>query len=321
MSSVSLIRAESYDRHLLRQSLLELLEPLGGIEAFVKPGDRVLLKPNLLTGSQPPTRECVTRPEIVYCLAQMVREAGGNPFLGDSPAFGSAKGVAKNNGYLPYTEELALPIVEFSGQRHVIESDRFNHLRLSKEALNADVVINLPKIKSHIQLTMTLGVKNLFGCVPGKMKAWWHLEAGKDASRFGEMLVETARAIAPELTIIDGIIAHEGNGPSGGDPRFLGILGASADVFALDLALLDLLHVDPALVPTMVAAQNLGICPEFSQIDFPKLHPSNLQVEDWKLPEALIPIDFGLPRIFRSTFKHFYIRLIKEPIALYSDRQ
>ncbi|MGK7924844.1 MAG: DUF362 domain-containing protein, partial [Spirulina sp.] len=213
MSSVSLIRAESYDRQILRQSLEELLEPLGGMGAYVKPGDRVLLKPNLLTGAKPPERECVTRPEIAYCVAQMVREVGGQPFLGDSPAFGSARGVAKNNGYLPFIEELDLPIVEFSGQRHPVESENFQHLRLSKEALNADVVINLPKVKSHMQLTMTLGVKNLFGCVPGKMKAWWHLEAGKDARRFGEMLVETARAIAPELTIIDGIIGHEGNGP------------------------------------------------------------------------------------------------------------
>ncbi|MEM9543309.1 MAG: DUF362 domain-containing protein [Cyanobacteria bacterium P01_E01_bin.42] len=320
MPSVSLIRAESYDRALLRQSLIELLEPLGGIEAFVKPGDRVLLKPNLLTGSQP-TRECVTRPEIVRCVAQMVREAGGEPFLGDSPAFGSAKGVAKNNGYLPFLEELNIPIIEFSGQRHAVENENFNHLRLSKEALDADVVINLPKVKSHMQLTMTLGVKNLFGCVPGKMKAWWHLEAGKDANRFGEMLVETARAIAPDLTIIDGIIGHEGNGPSGGDPRFLGIMGASADVFALDLALLDLLHVKSTLVPTVVAAKNLGICPEFTQIHFPNLHPSDLQVKDWKLPDALMPIDFGLPRILRSTFKHFYIRFIKEPMVAYSDRK
>ncbi|MGK7928375.1 MAG: thylakoid-associated protein, partial [Spirulina sp.] len=113
----------------------------------------------------------------------------------------------------------------------------------------------------------------------------------------------------------------EGNGPSGGDPRDLGILGASTDVFALDLALLDLLHVDPTLVPTIVAARGLGVCPEFSQIHFPKLHPSDLQVLDWKLPEALMPIDFGLPRILRSTFKHFYIRFIQEPMAAYSDRK
>lgn len=317
--SVSLIRADRYERHELQASLEKLLEPLGGIEAFVKPGNRVLLKPNLLTGSRP-GKECVTRPEIVYCVAKLVQAAGGKPFLGDGPAFGSARGVAQANGYLPLIEELQLPIIDFHGQRYETVSDEFNHLLLSKEAMEADVVINLPKVKSHVQLTLTLGVKNLFGCVPGKMKAWWHMEAGKDSDRFGEMLVETARAINPNLTILDGIIGHEGNGPSGGEPRFLGILGASANVFALDRSLLEIINIDPQLVPTVAASQRLGICPELTEIDFPHQHPTNLQISGWKLPDALAPIDFGMPRVVRSTFKHLYIRFIKEPFSAYATR-
>jgi len=319
MHTVSLIRAQSYELETLRSSLEYLLEPLGGIKAIVNPGDRVLLKPNLLTGNRP-AKECITRPELVYCVAQLVKEAGGKPFLGDSPAFGSARGVAKANGYLPLIEELDLPIVEFRGQRYPTQSDNFNHLRLSKEAMDADVVINLPKVKSHAQLTLTLGVKNLFGCVPGKMKAWWHMEAGKDADRFGEMLVETARAIAPNLTIIDGIIGHEGNGPSGGEPRQLGILGASTDVFALDRAMVEVLNVDPALIPTLKAQARLKCCSSLSEINFPSLHPAELQITDWQLPDSLVPIDFGLPRVLRSTFKHFYIRFITEPMAAYAKK-
>ncbi|MGL6339897.1 MAG: DUF362 domain-containing protein [Waterburya sp.] len=317
MYTVSLIRAESYELQELRSRLEYLLEPLGGMESIVKSGDRVLLKPNLLTGSRP-TKECITRPEIVYCVAQMVKAAGGKPFLGDSPAFGSAKGVAKANGYLPLCAELDLPIIEFKGQRYTTENAHFQHLRLSKEAMDADVVINLPKVKSHVQLTMTLGVKNLFGCVPGKMKAWWHMEAGKDASLFGEMLVETAKAIAPDLTIIDGIIGHEGNGPSNGEPRHLGVLGASRDVFALDRAMIDILNVDPLLVPTLAAQFKQGFCSQLTEIEFSYCKPADLQVSDWKLPAALMPIDFGLPRVLRSTFKNFYIRFIKEPIKAYS---
>ncbi len=316
MSKVSLIKADSYEIATLRADIEKLLEPLGGITAFVKQGDRVLLKPNLLTGSRP-TKECITRKEVVYCVAQLVIEAGGKPFLGDSPAFGSARGVAKANGYLPLCEELDLPIIEFHGQRYEVENENFNQLRLSKEAMNADVVINLPKVKSHIQLTMTLAVKNLFGCVPGKMKAWWHLEAGKDVNRFGEMIVETAKAISPDLTIIDGIIGHEGNGPSGGEPRKLGILGASANVFALDRAVIEIVNVDPDLVPTLAAQKRLGLFPELSELEFPLCKPSELVMTDWKLPEALMPIDFGLPRVLRSTFKNFYIRFIKEPMSAY----
>lgn len=318
MSQVSLIRANTYQVSELRTSLVQLLQPLGGIKSYVKPGDRVLLKPNLLTASRP-GNECITRKELVYCVAQLVKEAGGKPFLGDSPAFGSAKGVAKANGYLPLLEELEIPIIEFHGQRYPTESSNFNHLRLSKEAMEADVIINLPKVKSHLQLTVTLGVKNLFGCVPGKMKAWWHTEAGKDAQRFGEMLVTTAKTINPDLTIMDGIIGHEGNGPSGGEPRQLGILGASGDVFALDRAMVEILGVNPLAVPTVAAQIRLGYDTPLSEIDFPLEHPHQLKINDWKLPANLMPIDFGLPRVIRSTFKHFYIRFIQEPLKVYSD--
>ncbi|MBL1208640.1 DUF362 domain-containing protein [Geminocystis sp. GBBB08] len=314
MTQVSLIKAQSYNLKELRTSLENLLAPLGGISAFVKKDDRVLLKPNLLTASRP-TKECTTRKEIVYCIAQMVLEVGGKPFLGDSPAFGSAKGVAKANGYLPLCEELNLPIIEFNGQKYPIDNHNFQNLRLSKEAMEADVIINLPKIKSHMQLTMTMGVKNLFGCVPGKMKAWWHMEAGKDASRFGEMLVETAKAINPDLTIIDGIIAHEGNGPSAGEPRELGILGASNNVFALDVAIADILNVSSEIVPTLVAQKKLGLLSDLKDIEFPLLKPEDLLVENWQLPSALMPIDFGLPRVLKSTFKHLYIKFIKETVG------
>jgi len=317
--SVSLIRAQSYELPSLRNALETLLEPLGGMAAFVKPGDRVLLKPNLLTGARP-GKECTTRAELVYCVAQMVQAAGGKPFLGDSPAFGSAKGVAMANGYLPLIEELNLPIVDFHGLRYQTAEDTFNHLLLCKEAMEADVVINLPKVKSHVQLTLTLGVKNLFGCVPGKMKAWWHMQAGKDSDYFGQMLVETARAINPNLTILDGIIGHEGNGPSGGEPRYLGILAASPDVFALDRAMVEILNVAPDVVPTIAAGTRLGLCSELTEMEFPHLQPTQLQIQDWKLPDTLMPIDFGMPRVIKSTFKHLYIRLIKEPLRAYAGR-
>ncbi|MBA2750376.1 MAG: DUF362 domain-containing protein [Tatlockia sp.] len=313
---VSLIRADSYQLESLQNNIAKLLAPMGGMAAIVKMGDRVLLKPNLLTGARP-GKECTTRPELVYVVAQMVMDAGGKPFLGDSPAFGTAKGVAQANGYLPWIEKLNLPIIDFHGQRYQTLGEEFNHLLLSTEAMEADVVINLPKIKSHMQLTLTMGVKNLFGCVPGKMKAWWHMEAGKDSARFGQMLVETARAINPALTIVDGIIAHEGNGPSGGEPRQLGVLGAASNVFALDLAIAHLLKVDPSIVPTIAACQRLGLCGDLDSINFPLLQPDELQIDDWRLPDTLMPIDFGMPRVLKSTFKHFYIRFIKEPMSAY----
>jgi uncharacterized protein (DUF362 family) len=134
------------------------------------------------------------------------------------------------------------------------------------------------------------------------------------------MLVETARAISPELTIIDGIIGHEGNGPINGEPRALGVLAASNDVFALDRAMVEVLGVDPSQIPTLVESKRLGLCPDLSQIDFPLMQPAELKVDDWQLPDKLVAIDFGAPRVLRSTFKHLYIRFIKEPMAAYATR-
>ncbi|MGC1310366.1 MAG: DUF362 domain-containing protein [Phormidesmis sp.] len=317
--TVSLLSAQSYDVETLQPQLVALLAPMGGMAHFVKPGDRVLLKPNLLTSSRP-TKGCTTRPEIVYCVAKMVQAAGGQPFLGDSPAFGSAQGVAKANGLTDWANKANVPIVEMHGKRYPIAGEDFDHFLLSKEAMEADVVINLPKVKSHVQLTMSLGVKNLFGCVPGKMKAWWHMEAGKDAQRFGTMLVETARAISPDLTIIDGIVGQEGNGPINGEPRDLGVLGAADNVFALDRAMVEVLGVPPHSVPTLAQSIRLGLCPQLSEITFPLKQPDEVATADWKLPEKMMPIDFGAPRVLRSTFKHLYIRFIKEPMAAYATR-
>ena len=311
VTTVSLVRTHSYRVEELGPQLEALLAPWGGMAAWVKRGDRILLKPNLLTGARP-TQACTTQPELVYCVAQMVQAVGGKPFLGDSPAFGSAYGVARANGLLPLAEKLGLPIVELHGDRYPALGSDFTHLRLSREAMEADAIINLPKLKSHVQLTLSLGVKNLFGCVPGKMKAWWHMEAGKDSQRFGTMLVETARTLAPSLTILDGIVGHEGNGPSQGTPRPLGLLAAATDVFALDRVVTDILGVDPARVPTVAQSIHLGYCPAWSDIAFPLLSPQELYQPDWQLPEQLMPIDFGLPRVLRSSLKHFYIRFIKE---------
>jgi uncharacterized protein (DUF362 family) len=317
---VSLRSTPSYELTSLRASVAAVMEPLGGFERYVRPGDRVLLKPNLLTGARP-TKECTTRPELVRVVAEQVQAVGGKPFLGDSPAFGSAAGVARANGLAAIAAELNIPIVEFHGKRYEAIGTDFDRLRLSKEAMDADVVINLPKVKSHCQLVLTLGVKNLFGCVPGKMKAWWHMEAGKDRDRFATMLVETARAIDPDLTILDGIVGHEGNGPSAGEPRSLGVLAAASDVFALDRAMVEVLGMDPASVPTVAAAQRLQLCSDLGAIAFPLQHPHDLAIDDWRLPDRYMPIDFGAPRVLKSTFKHFYIRWIQEPMKVYANRQ
>jgi uncharacterized protein (DUF362 family) len=119
---------------------------------------------------------------------------------------------------------------------------------------------------------------------------------------------------------LDGIIGHEGNGPSGGEPRKLGLLAASADVFALDRAIVAILQVDPDRIPTVRMSKRMGLCPELDEIEFPLAQPEDLTIDHWKLPDKMMPIDFGAPRVVKSTFKHLYVRFIKEPMAAYTGR-
>jgi uncharacterized protein (DUF362 family) len=311
---VSLIKSSSYELRSLESDITSLLEPLGGISAIIKPGDRVLLKPNLVTGARP-GKECITRPEIIVAVAKIVQAAGGKPFIGDSPTFSTAQGVLQSAGYMPWIKDLGLPIVELKSDRILSSTDsnkEFDHLWLSKFAMQADKVINLPKIKSHSQTVLTLGVKNLFGCVPGNIKAWWHMEIGHNPIKFSEMLVETAKTIDPNLTIIDGIIGHEGNGPLDGNPVFLGFLGASQDVFVLDRAIAEILNIDPRLIPTIVAAEKMNLCSNLDDCQFSLLQPKDLIYANWQLPKKYLPLDFGLPKLARSLLKplmYFSLRL------------
>ncbi|MEL6334914.1 MAG: thylakoid-associated protein, partial [Cyanobacteria bacterium J06626_26] len=109
-----------------------------------------------------------------------------------------------------------------------------------------------------------------------------------------------------------------GHCPSNGEPRRLGVLGASENVYALDQAMVDVLQVDASQIPTVAASQRLGLCP--GSIEFVLQSPSELCIDNWQLPEKLMPIDFGMPRVMKSTFKHLYIRFIKEPMAAYAQR-
>ncbi len=127
----------------------------------------------------------------------------------------------------------------------------FHRLRLIRRLLDADLVINLPKAKTHGQMVMTAAVKNSFGAVVGMEKAQWHFRAGKSPADFARLLLHVHALIAPRLSILDAVIGMEGNGPSAGDPRPLGLLMASADAHALDAVLARIWGLDPHQVFTL----------------------------------------------------------------------
>ncbi|NQU45300.1 DUF362 domain-containing protein, partial [bacterium] len=189
------------------------------------------------------------------------------------------------------------------------EDSPFPRVPLSALALDADVIINLPKIKTHVQMGMSLGVKNLFGAVSGKRKAVFHFRNGEDPVRFGRLLVAIARYLKPALTIADGIVVLERHGPTTGDPRPGEFLAASGDPVAVDRVVLDLVGVDPATVPYMEAARQMGYgCQDLDRIEVLGDAIADLRLTDYVQVARFSPINFTLPRVVKSVVRQvFYL--------------
>jgi uncharacterized protein (DUF362 family) len=245
-SAVTIVKCPDYDRERLQAAVREAIELLGGMNAFVKPGDRVLIKPNLLKAS-PAEHAVVTHPEFIRAVIRLVHEAGARALVGDSPGFGELRRVCEKSGVMDVIEEEGAEIAELDEVVKVNNHGQFHHFEIARAAHEADAVINLPKLKTHGMMTLTGAVKNLFGCVPGRRKVQWHFNAGVNRDAFARMLVELCMLIKPRLTIMDAVVGMEGNGPGSGDPRAIGLVIAGQDPVAVDVVSGSVVGADPAL--------------------------------------------------------------------------
>ncbi len=305
METVIIEQAADYQRQTVETALARLLEPLGGIGRFVNRGERVLLKPNLLSG-KPPEAAVTTHPEIVRAVAMMVREAGGIPLIGDSPGVGLFARVAEKAGLTAVARETGAELVEFGDPQEVPAVGMFRRFELARPYLEADRIINLPKLKTHEMMTLTCAVKNLFGAVVGPAKAAWHLKAGADREVFAQMLVEISRIRVPDLTIVDGIVAMEGNGPGSGDPRALGVLLAGTNPVAVDVIAAEITGIPEQLLYTERAARKLGIAgSDRSTVTVCGTPLDQVRVTDFRLP-PVADVQFGLPRFLKTRLRHHF---------------
>lgn len=240
-SVVSVRKCDDYKKASIKDCIGKILEDLGDISEFVKPDDRVLLKPNLLMSAKP-EKAIVTHPLVVEAIAEMVIAAGGKPWIGDSPPVGKLNRVLSKSGYSEFMDRLGIESAPFLEKRTVEYQDGrlYKRIDLAEEVFGFDKLINIAKLKTHCQMLLTLSVKNLFGCIIGTDKAQWHLRGGKDYETFATVLVQIYEKIRPCLNIVDGVLGMEGKGPNNGTPRKMGILAASQDGVALDAVLCDL---------------------------------------------------------------------------------
>ncbi len=302
MPDVFVTRAR-YEYRVLRETLLPLLQETIG--EGISRGDRVILKPNLLSPA-PPDRAVTTHPLVVRVVAEYLLELGARVTISDSPPLKGFRRVLREGGYLEEMEGLPVEFSELRESVRVEVGEPFGEVEISKEVIEADHVVNMPKLKTHSQMLLTLAVKNLFGTVVGIRKSEWHLRTGVDRLRFAELLYLIARKVAPVLNIMDGILALEGDGPGkGGSPVELGLLLVSTDMVAMDIAVCRLLQIEPERLLTNRVAIQRGYRP-----DTVKISGDCKPLRGFRLPE-IGPLLFG-PEILHPYMRRY---LVERPVV------
>ena len=257
------------------------------LDAYAPPleGRSVLLKPNIL-GAMAPEKHVNTHPALVRAvIAAVARRRPGRIMVGDNSgmrAYGSNEHAARVAG-----------ILDAAGGRYVnlgaspapvkMDSPFAAELAFSREVLEADVLVSLPKMKTHVATAVTGAVKNAFGHLVGGEKTRLHREA-VGAENFARAVVDVFQVRRPDLVIMDAVYAMEGQGPSGGRPREVGRVLASDNAVALDAVMAAMMGLAPRRVPTLRIAEERG------------LGPADLAAVEIEGPFAVVP-KFKVPGI------------------------
>ncbi len=258
-ATVAVVRCETYETGAVHAAVGRALDLLGGAGTIVAPGERILLKPNLLVPSRPEDA-VTTHPAVFEATIRHLLDAGALLSFGDSPAFGGTEVAARRAGLTAVAEKLGVGLEVFREGRAVPfpEGRLIKRFEIADQVLEADGLISLPKLKTHALTRLTCAVKNQFGCVPGMRKGEFHAKMS-DIRRFAQMLVDLNRLIAPRLAIVDAIVGMEGNGPRGGDPRAVGLIIASRDMVAADAVAASVIDLPLELVETCVIGHEWGL--------------------------------------------------------------
>ncbi len=282
---VSISRSADYELTAIRAAVAAAVDAVGGMSTFVKPGQKVLIKPNLLSAKNP-DRAITTHPSVLEAIIELVRDAGGEPTIGDSPG-GAIRGVDrvwKNTGMKDLSERTGVPLVSFEAAGSVPSQGIEREYMLARPVVDADVVINVPKLKTHMLTLYTGAIKNTFGAIPGFGKARLHNLAGRPAP-FSRFVVDVHSLVAPALHIMDGVMAMEGDGPSGGKARYVGAVMAGTDAVAMDTVAAGMLGMDVRRVHMIRLAAERGLgTDDPAAIDIVGESPGSFDTEGFKLP-------------------------------------
>ncbi len=300
-TAVAAARCTDYEFEKVQAALREALAPLGGMAAFVKPGERIALKPNLLMPAAV-EKAVVTHPVVLAAVAVEVKAAGATPIVVESPGTGvvHAKPVIERAfrkvGYTEMAERYGFELSIDTAWKNVSapQAKLAKRLEVMTPIVEADGVINLPKFKTHMFMIFSGAVKNLFGVIPGLNKASYHARLD-DPKRFADMLLDVAYFVNPRLSIVDAIIGLEGDGPgTGGIPRQIGALLAGSDPVHVDVACCRIAGIPVSNVPVLMAARERRLWSGHAQdIDTLGVPVAELLIKDYVLPGSYEGIGVG----------------------------
>ena len=272
----------------------ELLDMMGGMNGFVEPGEKIVLKVNLLRKA-PPDEAVSTHPAVVAEVARMTKAAGGKALIADSPGAGFRftekvlQGIYEETGMVQAAKDSGAELnsdftfepVSFS------EGDLVKRFEVISAVLKADGVLNLCKLKTHSFMLMTGAVKNNFGVIPGLSKPGYHAKL-MDTGRFAGMLLDLSRLVAPRLSIMDAVVGMEGDGPGTGDPRRIGLLLGSTSPLALDVVAGEIIGLPREKNPILLEAEKRGLSPcRLGEVALVGGDLDALRIPDYKFPPTI----------------------------------
>ena len=268
-NTVTIVPLDEYEPQAARNALEKLLEPLCWRE-LVKPGMTVGIKVNLISAMKPDTA-ATTHPVLVRALCEMLVEHGAKVVIGDSPG-GPFTSLYLNRVYS--VSGMSDCVMDGVTLNHNFESARcggfdgavsMRDFEYTAWVDDVDVLIDFAKLKSHGMMSLSAAVKNLFGCIPGTVKPEYHYRF-PNARDFANMLIDIDEFLKPVLSVVDGVVAMEGNGPTMGKPRKVGALIASRSPYACDRVCAGIIGLDEDTVPTLAMARERGLCPALEDI-------------------------------------------------------
>ncbi|MFI4912285.1 MAG: DUF362 domain-containing protein [Sedimentisphaeraceae bacterium JB056] len=306
MAKISLINCESYDRNIVRKAIKQHFDYLGGIDKFITAGDKVLVKPNLICPKSP-SQPAQTHPAVICETARILVEKKAKVTIADSPAWSNTLNCLKALGCDQELKDMGVLIRDMDNPKKIKLPLTGLKASISQTALEADKIINLPKLKAHQQMTATIAVKNMFGAVPGKRKALWHYRQGENPETFAAMLLDIFLYIKPTLNIVDAITAMEGQGPINGESRFIGLLMASEDAIACEIACSHIIGLKENSLPIVKTAKKFNIgCSNMNEIEIIGSSLEKNICSEFKQAD-LTSLKFSLPRICKSVVKQLLI--------------